>query len=469
MKLKTIILLLAALGAIIAAVVLRKPSDADGLSKAIGTKIFPKLATEEISTILLNGGKEEVVLEIKDGKWTVKGREGFPAMEDHISKLVTKVGTAVAADVKEGVNDKYLGRFKLQKPGTGGKDDETGTLVTMKKADGTTVASFVIGKTAGSSAGPGGYSNSQAQYLLSEDAKGQVFTIKEAFDYFMNTISNKTWLDNTVFFKVEKPKSVSVTTAKPEDNWTLLREKEGTDVAELKLADAKPGEEFDTAKAGNSGGAFGGVNFTDVATADQKDKTGLDQPQRTATIETFDGFKYTIKVGKQVDKPADPAAGASEEYYVSVDVEATLPEKMAEPVPTPEDAKKSEEEKKKAREEAEKRFADELAKNKGKLAKEKALMGRTYIVAKYNVEPLLKNRSDFMKDKTPPPTAPGAPTAAGPGAPVPGPVTATTPPVSVEIPPADQTKPAIEAKPVEPAPAKEIKLPEEPKKEDAPK
>ena len=468
MKLKTILILLVALVAAVALVLLRNKNDADGINKAVGTKIFPGLVTEEVSTIVLNGGKEEVTLEIKDGKWTVKGRDGFPANQDNIAKLVTKVGTMLISDVKEDVNEKYLSRFKLQKPGNGGKDDETGTTVTLKKADGTVVADFTVGKNIPGAMTPGSFSNSQAQYIATASAAGQVLTIKEAFDYYMNNVTNKAWLDTSTFFKVEKPKSVSVTSAKPEDNWTLLREKEGTDAAELKLADPKPGEEFDTAKAGNSGGAFSTVTFADVATADVKDKTGLDQPLRTATIETFDGFKYTIKIGKQVEKPADANAGASEEYYVTVDVEASLAEKMPEPVPTPEDAKKSEEEKKTAREAAEKAFAENLTKLKEKLAKEKALMGRTYIIAKYNVEPLLKNRADFMKDKPAAPPAGGGESnpAAPPGAPAPtpGPVSATTPPVSIDIPPGDQVKPAIEPKPAEPKPAKELPVPAAPEK-----
>jgi hypothetical protein len=85
---------------------------------------------------------------------------------------------------------------------------------------------------------------------------------------------------------------------------------------------------------------------------------------------------------------------------------------------------------------------------KEKLAKEKSLAGKTYILPKFNVDPLLKNRSELMKDKPAEgagaaPTAPAAPPMPIPSAPAAHsaptsakhePVTATTPPISVDIP-----------------------------------
>ena len=68
MKLKTILILLVALVAAVVLVLVRNQNDADGINQAVGSKIFPNLVTEEVSTIVLNGGKEEVTLEIKDGK-----------------------------------------------------------------------------------------------------------------------------------------------------------------------------------------------------------------------------------------------------------------------------------------------------------------------------------------------------------------------------------------------------------------
>jgi hypothetical protein len=391
-------------------------------------------------------------------------------------------------EVRTDIPDKYLGRFKALKPGAGGKDDETGTAVTFKRQDGGDIASFVIGKNPDSGRG-GPSSGGSAQYVKLDSAKEQVHVVKDGFDYFMNTITMRDWLNKTDFFKPEKIKSVTVTTVKPEDNWRIYREKEGTDMSELKLADLKPGEEFDTAKGGNSGNAFSGPSFNDVAVGDAKTKSGLGGPTRLAVIETFEGFTYAIKIGNAVEQK-DPSAGAGEEHYISVAVTGNFPDKMPEWQPKPEDASKTDEEKKKLKDEAEKAFNDELTKKKEKLAKESALASIVYIVPKYIVEPLLKNRAEFMKDK-PAPTPPATPGTPGtPGAPIlpPGsatppvpaptppatgatmpkrePITATTPPIAVEIPPATKTE-TKKPEETKPAPKPDDKKPDA-KKPDSP-
>lgn len=463
MKLKHL-LILCTLLALTALAIFLRPKDDDGKrDEAVDKNVFPGLKTEDVNAIVMNGGKEEVTLEVKDGKWTVKGRDGFSANQDNITKLVTKAATMKVFDVKPDISEKYLSHFKLQPPGSGGKDDETGTHVMLKKMDGTAVASFMIGKNVGGSSG-NIFSNARSQYIKPESIKDKVYVIQEAFDYFMNSITNKEWLDKATFFKAEKPKSITVTGNTPEESWTLAREKEGTDANEIKLTDAKPGEEFDGNKGSNSFNALASPSFNDVATSADKEKASLDKPQRTAVIETFDGFKYTVKVGKQVEKEVDPNAGASEEFYASIEVEANLVEKMPEPAPSPDDAKKTEEEKKKAREDAEKAFQAALATQKEKFAKEKSLSGKTFIVAKFVVDPILKNRKDFMKEKpaeTPPPSSISAPPVAAPSPPTPPPpapkrepISAVTPPVSIDTSKAPKGPLPVEAKPKE-----EIKLP----------
>ncbi len=463
MKLKHLIILLVVAAILAVLVFFSKQKDSDELDSEVGQKLFKDLSTEAIRQLVLNGGKDEVTLEIKDGKWTVKGRDGYPANFDNIHSLITKAASLSIVDVKTDVADKYLGKFKLMKPGTGGKDDETGVLVTMKKEDGSVLSALTVGKNPPFSPNVNMTSGGQSQYIKLESSKDRVYVVKDGFDYNINNVTNKDWLNKTDFFKPEKHKSVAVTTNKPEDNWKIFREKEGSDAADLKLAEAKPGEEFDTAKGSTSASAFSSPSFNDVATEADKAKAGLDQPSRTAVIETFDGFTYTVKVGKQVEKPADPNAGASEEFYISVDVVGSFPEAAPEWKPTPEEEKKTEDEKKKLKEEHDKKFADELAKKKERLTKEKALAGKVFIVAKYAIDPLLKNRGEFMKDKpaappaTPgaatPPAAPGTPAAATP--PKREPISATTPPISVEIPPK------------KPEPAKPGDKKEEPKKDAA--
>ena len=98
----------------------------------------------------------------------------------------------------------------------------------------------------------------------------------------------------------------------------------------------------------------------------------------------------------------------------------------------------TEEEKKKADE----AFATALAAKKKKLTEEQATVGRIFSIAKSSLEPILKMRPDFMKDK-PAAVAPGSPATDpefGNKPPLPAPggprIEAVTPPISVETPPA---------------------------------
>jgi hypothetical protein len=447
MKAKHLILCLAGLGAAIAAVIVVNKETSDQVDDQVGKKLYTDFKTDAVSTIVLNSGKEEVTLELKAGKWGVKGRDGFSANFDNIDTLVKRVADLKVLNVRVGVKQENLGNFKLLAPGNGGSDDQTGTSVVLKDSDGKELANLVVGKAPPNGSG-GGFGGGTGQYIQLNSAPTKAYVVKTGFDYFISDITNKAWLDKTTLFKPEKHKSVTLTSGTAADDWRLYREKEGTDAAEIKLADAKPGEEFDTSKASGSAAALGGFSFNDIAVGDEKGKAGLDKPSRTVIIETFDGFKYTVKIGNQVPAAeGDTAAAGNEEYYVSADIEGTFSETAPEWKPSAEDEKKSEDDKKKLKEAADTAFQTELKTKKDRLAKEKALAGHVFKVAKYVVDPLLKTRKDLMKDKAAegaPATAPGDPSTPIqnlPPAPVanampagkPAPISATTPPIAVDV------------------------------------
>ena len=68
------------------------------------------------------------------------------------------------------------------------------------------------------------------------------------------------WLNKT-FFRVEKPKAISVAFPAETNSWKLTRE---TETARWKLADAKPGEQLDATKTSGVSNPFGSASFTDV-------------------------------------------------------------------------------------------------------------------------------------------------------------------------------------------------------------
>jgi hypothetical protein len=102
------------------------------------------------------------------------------------------------------------------------------------------------------------------------------------------------------------------------------------------------------------------------------------------TIQTFDWFTYTLKVGKP----------SSDNYPVAVSVAADpAKERTATPDEKPEDKAKRDEE-----------FKARLKELEEKAASEKEYEKRIYLVPKFNVDPFLKDRADLLAKPTGSPT-----------------------------------------------------------------
>ena len=121
-------------------------------------------------------------------------------------------------------------------------------------------------------------------------------------------------------------------------------------------------------------------SFNDVIVDPKAEQTGLDKPV-TATIETFDGFNYTIKTAKM------PAG--EENYALQLNVAANLPKER-----TP-----GKDEKPEDKEKLDKEFADKQKPLQEKLKNEKQYEKWTYVVAKWTIDNLLKERKDFLAEK----------------------------------------------------------------------
>jgi hypothetical protein len=97
------------------------------------------------------------------------------------------------------------------------------------------------------------------------------------------------------------------------------------------------------------------------------------------TVETFDGFTYTVKIGKK----------AGEDYPITIAVTASFPKEPA--------VSKDEKPEEKAR--ADKFWQDHQKQLDDKLKREKAFESWTYLVPAWNVDPTLKERKDLLEEK----------------------------------------------------------------------
>lgn len=361
----------------------------------------------DVARLKIKTATSELNLVKKNDTWTVQERADYPANFVQVSNLLRKLWELkTVQEVKVGPSQ--LPRLELLEPG---KDagDKAGTLVEFIGADGKTLTALLLGKPhvrkpegGGEMGGLGGFPTGR---YVKAVGNAKVSLVSEPLTEV--DIKPEAWLLKD-FVKIEGVKSISVAGPSDAQKWTVTRDNA---TADWKLADAKPDEKVDSSKAFPLGNLLSAPQIADVLAPDAKPAdTGLDQPT-VATIETFDGFRYELKIGK----------ANGENHPVLVAVSATLPKERAPGKDEkPEDKTKLDEE-----------FKTKLKQQQDKLAAEQKLAGRAYLLGKFAVEPLLKSRADLLPDKPAEPT------------PTPEAASATTPPIPV--PPAPTNPPPAPA------------------------
>jgi hypothetical protein len=338
------------------------------------------LPINDVAQITIQQPKAAVNLRIKGDTWVVSERADYPASFEMISTLIRKVWELKPVqEVKVGPSQ--LGRLSLLQPGQG---EKSGTLVDFKNADGKRLAAVLFGKKylrESDQSFAQGRSFPAGRYVMPEDGARHVSLVTDAFQQIDD--QPERWLDRD-FIKIEKPSSIAVAGTNPGMNWKLEKDPASK---EWRLANANPEEKLDDTKASQIANSIGSItSFTDVLAPEAKpETTGLDKPV-TFTITTEDSFTYTLNVGRKKD----------ESYPLMVAVSANLAgERPAAKEETAEEKTKRDKEFQKRRETLEK-----------KLAKEKKFEGRTFLVPKFGIEQLAKNRSDLLAPKPSPTPSP---------------------------------------------------------------
>lgn len=331
-------------------------------------KVLKDFPLNDVAHLQLKQGTNEVNL-VRGETWTVKERWNYPANFTEISEFLRKVwDLKPVQDVEVGLSQ--FGRLELSTEGA----TNSGTLVEFKDGKGANLKSLVLGKKylkespGGGMMGMGG-AFPAGRYVLVPDTK-KVWLVNEAFSSIGT--EPQQWL-NKDFFKVEKIKSVSVSSPNPTNTWTLSRE---TENGEWKMADLKEGENFDPSKASTLNYALSSPTFNDVAAPEATPADSGMQEPTVAKLQTFDGFAYSVTIGGTND----------ENLFLKVDVSADLPkERSTNPEEKPEDKEK-----------LDKEFKDRIDKLQEKLKTEQQYGKWTYLVSKYTVDTLLKPRTDFF-------------------------------------------------------------------------
>lgn len=453
MSLKQIFVVLAILALCIGGVLMvnsNKSSTVKAPPSALGSEPFKALPVNDVTKFSITGAEDEVVVEKVEGQWTVTSRGGYAADFSKVSKLILGVvGVKVAEEVPAGAS--ALARLELNEPGGDAGAEGAGTVVKMGGEGGKDLAVFTLGKEyeGGMTSGPfGSFANSTGRFMKTGESVVIVSgTLPEA------KADAADWL-NKDFFMVQKVARLEYNAETKEDSWVLQRGEATGDYALLSPAED---ELLDKAKSGPLKNAFSSPSFKDVVADASDEVTGL-SGGRSFKIETFEGFRYDVQLGKTTEEG---------DYYLTVSVEADFPTEYtaeaavageateAEGDPDAEAAKKAEEAKQK-----EEAFKKEVERKQEKLEKEAALAGTVFVVNKWSVESLLKKRSEILEVEEEAteggvevpgaevPLIPSLPPTTGASGEGGRPrITAVTPPIEVPIPakPADAEVEEVEA------------------------
>ena len=433
-------------GAVYALKNMRDQTTRSATMRAPGQTLFASFPATDITTVEIQGTTGTVTLTKKDGKWTVTQRDGYPANATYVNELIRTLGELKVTRALEACPS-FAPHFGMDESSANPKD--RGLTATFKDATGRELAKIALGKNidngAESSSPMMMGSGAVGRYVRNYADESGFYAVSEMFPSVTAEVPR--WLADD-FISPEKIKSITLSQkGKDDPAWKLSRDGEE---AEFKLEGATGAEVLDTSVASPLKTLFSYARFEDVVPPDKVAERSDTAAKRTATIETVEGFVYTITITPTKAGAAPPPAisspdsppPATDNYFITVSVTAELPkERKKAEGEKPEDAKTKDD-----------AFTERLKSLTAKLAKEKTLAARTFEVSKSTVDSLLKDRAQLITKATPPPATdpnsgsvqklPGGLITKPPGQATTPPIEVTPPPV--EVPPAanDKTKPA---------------------------
>lgn len=352
----------------------KQNSSSGGNNPAVGKKVLPDFAYNDVAQISLREGSNQVNLVKKNDLWRVQERNDYPANYSEISEFLLKWKELKVVQSEEvGASD--LRRLWL----TPDQATNNPVVIDFKDQAGKSVTTLMLGKkhmrksnrpSQFGDMGEEGYPDGR---YISVGAGSK--TVALISDPLANVEPKpEQWLGKD-FFKVEKPRAIAVAFQNATNSWKLTRE---TETGEWKLADAKPEENVDSSKISGVTSPFSSPSFNDVQTKSDSAELGLEKPT-LVTVDTFDGFTYSVKVGQKTN----------DAYTLTLSVTADLPKERA----------PAKDEKAEDKDKLDKEFKEKRSKLEEKLAQEKSYGNWVYLVSSWTVDPVLKERSQLMVEK----------------------------------------------------------------------
>ena len=331
--------------------------------QAIGRKLLPNLAVNDIAQVTIKSGTNQLNLARRDSLWRIRERGDYPANFGEISGLLLKLAELKTVQSQE-VGASQLGRFELLPPGA---EKNAGTLVELKDQGGKTLATLLLGKNhMAKSGGEEGWPD--GRYVMAGANAKSLAVISDRLENVQ--ARPESWLDKE-FLSIEKPRSIAVQFSETTNSWRLTRTSETND---WQLADTRADEKLDIAKVSGVTSPFSSASFNDVAAL----SAGNTPNATTLTVETFDGFIYTAKIG----------ASENGNYPVNFAVSASFAAERT--------VAKDEKAGDKVR--LDKQFKEQQTKLNEKLAREKQLANWVYFIPASVMDSFLKPRGQLLAE-----------------------------------------------------------------------
>ena len=337
----------------------------------IGAKLLPSLRIADVAEVRLQDAKNQVTLVRKEKTWAVQERGGYPASFQEISDLLIKL-VELKVTQSEQVGASLYPRLALAEPGKG--VEGAGTAIEFKDAAGKPLARLVLGKKvlkkdpmnplpSAKDGVPAG------RYVRVEGAKDTIVVVSDPLE--KAAADPGRWLTKD-FIKVDRIKTLAVGPEGGAPNWKISRDEEW---GQWKFAAG--GERLHPSAAVMAVNKLGQLSFNDVA-ADP----GAEAADKPVAIvaETFDNLVYTLKFKK---------TAKGDDYFMSFKVTGEPPKSR-----TVEKGEKPQD-----KERRDKEFAETRKRLEGRIAFENVLGQWTYVIAKGELEPLLRSRSDMTVPK----------------------------------------------------------------------
>ena len=343
-----------------------KPGDS-----RIGQRLMPGLKLEDVATVSIRDPDATLTLARREGGWRVKERADFPADADRVRELLLRLVELKVVQT-EAVAEAQRARLQLLEPGAA--QEGAGTRIELKDGGGAVLARLLLGKkvtamVAGAAFGPE-TGVPTGRYAMTGDEPGTVVLVSEALA--QAEAKPGSWLSKELI-RVERAKSISASGPDGKQRFAVSRDSEASD---WKLAG---GGKPDPGRVQDVASALASLSLADVVAEPAKADTGLDRAV-VVKARTFDELAYTIRIG---------AKARDDRYYAAISASGDPPAARS--------AGKGESAEEKAKQD--KTFEERRAKLAERLAHEKALERWTYLVPGSSIEPLLRERAQFLPEK----------------------------------------------------------------------